>query len=72
MCAHCNFTGNTEDHIDGTVLDANMKPLFAGSLGAITEWIIENPLLVYSVWVAGEGESISIDEWMEWMDEIDR
>lgn len=50
-------------------MDRELKPLFQGSEEQIMDWIMANPLIVCSVWVAGEGEPISIDEWTEWMDE---
>jgi hypothetical protein len=65
------MTGSVDTHVDGTILDRDLKPLFSGTSDRIMDWIMEHPLLVHSVWVAGEGEPISIDEWTEWMDEID-
>lgn len=63
------MTGSTDTHVDGTILDRNLNPLFSGTSDEIMDWIMANPLVVDSVWVAGEGEPISIDEWTEWMDE---
>lgn len=54
-------------HVDGTILDRDLNPLFEGYSDEIMDWIMENPLIVSSVWVAFEGEPISIDEWTEWM-----
>lgn len=70
MCANCALTGSTETHVDGTILDRDLKPLFQGTSDQIMDWIMANPLVVHSVWVAGEGEPISIDEWTEWMDDV--
>ena len=71
MCAHCALTGSTDTHVDGTILDRELNPLFQGSSDQIMDWIMANPLIVHAVWVSGEGEPISIDEWTEWMDEQD-
>lgn len=71
MCAHCAFTGDVDTHVDGTLLDHALKPLFQGSDEQIMDWIMEHPLLVHAVWVAGEGEPISIDDWTKWLDEQD-
>ena len=71
MCAHCALTGDVDTHVDGTLLDRELKPLFQGSSERIMDWIMAHPLLVHAVWVAGEGEPISIDEWTQWMDEQD-
>lgn len=71
MCANCAFTGDTDRHIDGTILDRDLKPLFQGTSDQIMDWIMKHPLFVHAVWVAGEGEPISIDDWTKWMDGID-
>jgi len=65
------MTGSVDEHVDGTILDRDLKPLFSGTSDLIMDWIMAHPLLAHSVWVAGEGEPISIDEWTEWMDEIE-
>lgn len=71
MCVKCVFDDSVDGHIDGTILDRDLNPLFEGSGEQIMDWIMKNPLIVHSVWVAGEGEPISIDEWTKWMDECD-
>ena len=71
MCANCTITDETVDHVDGTVLDRDLNPLFEGSEEQIMEYIMAHPLVVCSIWVAGEGEAISIDEWTKWVDDID-
>lgn len=65
------MTASPYYHVDGTILDRDLKPLFEGTEDQIMDWIMEHPLLVYAVWVAGEGEPISIDEWTKWIDETD-
>jgi hypothetical protein len=71
MCAHCALTDSVDMHVDGTVLNRDLKPLFSGSSDGIMDFIMDYPLEVYYVWISGEGEPISIDEWTEWMDETD-
>lgn len=71
MCANCALTGATDNHVDGTILDRDLNPLFEGTSTEIMDWIMAHPLIVSSVWVAGEGEPITIDEWTEWMDDCD-
>lgn len=65
MCANCALTGETEQHVDGTILDRDLNRLFEGTSDVIMDWIMANPLIVYYVWVAGEGEPITIDEWTQ-------
>lgn len=72
MCANCALTGTLDEHVDGTILDRDLNPLFEGSSEQIMDWIMAHPLIVESVWVAGEGEPISIDEWTEWMDDVNQ
>ncbi|AWN05913.1 hypothetical protein SEA_RAINYDAI_47 [Streptomyces phage Rainydai] len=61
--------GDPKTHVDGTILDRDLNPLFEGTEDQIMDYIMRNPLVVHTVWVAGEGEPISIDEWTEWVDE---
>jgi hypothetical protein len=68
MCANCAL-GDPKTHIDGTVLDRDLKPLTEGTEDRIMDYIMANPLVVHAVWVAGEGEPISIDEWTQWVDD---
>ncbi|QJD49932.1 hypothetical protein SEA_CRICKO_49 [Streptomyces phage CricKo] len=68
MCAKCAL-GDPKTHVDGTILDRDLNPLFEGTEDQIMDYIMRNPLVVHTVWVAGEGEPISIDEWTEWVDE---
>jgi hypothetical protein len=68
MCAKCAL-GDPKAHVDGTILDRDLNPLFEGTEDQIMDYIMRNPLVVHTVWVAGEGEPISIDEWTEWVDE---
>lgn len=63
------MTASPYHHVDGTILDRDLRPLFEGTEDQIMDWIMEHPLLVHAVWVAGEGEPISIDEWTEWIDD---
>jgi hypothetical protein len=65
------MTGSETDHVDGTILNRDLKPLFAGSEDQIMDWIMKYPLDVHMVWVAGEGAPISIDEWCDWVDDTD-
>lgn len=71
MCANCALSGDVVDHVDGTILDRGLNPLFEGTSEQIMEWIMRHPLIVHAVWVAGEGEPISIDEWTQWMDDTE-
>jgi hypothetical protein len=50
-------------------LDRDLNPLTEGTEDQIMDYIMANPLVVHAVWVAGEGEPISIDEWTQWIDE---
>ncbi|WIC89383.1 hypothetical protein SEA_MIEK_46 [Streptomyces phage Miek] len=68
MCANCAL-GDPKTHVDGTVLDRDLRTLFTGSQEEIMDFIMRCPLIVHAVWVAGEGEPISIDEWTKWVDE---